>query len=678
MIFKKIILSTLSAIGLIITASVGQSLVVTSALAIKPCPSPIHPPCCPSPCPVTDSQLRSKFSEANSNILQALELIGGGGPLTSSRSSSPISREQIQNMSWIASQKAVSLALNGARPKLSVSFNRPVIQTPEMFLPDNELPLVHGIKTNQGYFEDLADYKVDFSEAYYSPGLGTIKSIEDLRKKRSESLRSIALNSWSRSISKRSSLPMYEDEYDRLKAEFTRSVSAADDFRINSEVKAAVLSRLFESIELQSLILETNSAYNLLSKGDVYSRPGVSVASNDPSEFLNDYYTEKREAELSGKNFVTSVRRAVEEHNLFTGLIDLETTENQLLTTVTDHEARKSHRYLSENWLRSVVSPLYVNGESAYQAVLSEMNSANTTKYSSGDGRYSQGRSVAMNIVEEMFKFQPSTKYGQRLRRRDCVNSIGVPNNSSSSIGNGNGNGENVQECSEYAYKFSPNSAQGSIDGYYGGSYDAYKAEIIFSNNNNNNRDGSSGGLEEDINKQKDEVALAIQYAMEAGRRMEFWSDLRRGNSSTGSVVSAELWNEMSTNAISCFVGPLSPLNGALNNKPEFFDINHKCDHRVWSNSGENISYLELGGADQSLWMIETERRNYYASHSGRPGIDDIVQEALVWGDDLELGTSSDRAKGLAMEWQIRNAEIALRNIIDDPQNQTYVNFFKK
>ena len=116
MIFKKIILSTLSAIGLIITASVGQSLVVTSALAIKPCPSPIHPPCCPSPCPVTDSQLRSKFSEANSNILQALELIGGGGPLTSSRSSSPISREQIQNMSWIASQKAVSLAL-------SINFN---------------------------------------------------------------------------------------------------------------------------------------------------------------------------------------------------------------------------------------------------------------------------------------------------------------------------------------------------------------------------------------------------------------------------------------------------------------------------------------------------------------------------------------------------------------------------
>jgi hypothetical protein len=603
------------------------------------CPTPLSPPCCPSPCPVTDPASIQHAIEALKNARKVSDALGTGSLIPGGFSRIDPATLENASLSTLEASIQATLRSSGTPRSPDPAYPDAITQIPEAVLPKDALPDVHA---NLDGTEGINDLRRRIHSAHVKPSRPSgVEEAAMLRKRRDE-LREIAINAYAAALVKRQSIARHQDRHERLLALFAQAETVSDEFRNNAAVKLALFSLQAEVSEMMSLMAEVRSAGEALRSMETFSASGpVNPTYVTPEDELRERGN-GRLAMTRSSEFHNAVLRATTAHNELTSILRMQDQLRTLEGYVNEHEERKLHMYLMENTLYDIVSILYEDPDYAFGVLKSRLWQLDQTNYGDGD-RYQHALDVVQSIYPDLAAQVPETVFGVRRQNPYC-NRSGI-------------RGE--ETCSPFTTVDSIPDTQGiqRINAFYANDeYDSYKVKTGIQ------RSPKEGGFEP-----YSPFVIAGQYYLEAGKRKAYWDDIRRGDGQTGPVTSLELWNELLDKEPGCFSGPMQATREHLERQSAYFDVSPSCAHRRWSsgpNAGEVINHAHLGGIDQSIWMIRNAIDYYNETHGGRPEVDALILEAerILYSPDLramlaELGmtdTLADVESDVALLAQVK------------------------
>mgnify|MGYP006430658097 CR=1 FL=1 len=383
-------------------------------------------------------------------------------------------------------------------------------------------------------------------------------------------------------------------------------------------------------------------------------QPSMAAHPVGPRPPTSDEKSEKRQAAvIRSKRFRQAVEDAADAHNANVDTAQVEDHLPKLREIVSDHETRKDHLVGMEREIRSHLSNLYVDPDRAWQTLKSDLISYDGTGYLDAN-KWANGAAAARSAIPAVLAQQPSTRYGQRIPSECNAYGSGLPSYET--------------YCPPYTTgPVTSTSGRSAINGHYSG-YERYQARTRLRAPSGKDDTGSSA--------REDALYQSLQYYLEARKRKQYWDKMRRGSEDRGGMTTtADLWNELSERAPNCIAGPLEPTADNMRARPDLFDIAPDCEHRTWSRTGFKdmlISHLQLGGVDQSIWMIENAKYENEAINGGREGVLAHVQAARdIHGGDLEDALKDHNRAGLAAD--VKRLVDALDTIEGDDASQTRV-----
>ncbi len=626
------------------------------------CPTEIHRPCCPSPCPVADFEHRDDETEIRKKTTEQGEIIGASRADLDVREENmtPVAAEELKEAGIVVILQAIRNVIRGPdlENRIILASELPDIRIPEIELTATQLPSVAAMTRSYGPgpIETLrsARERVDneFSDTMNLDDAGKYRQMA-IRK---ENARQILLNGWARAQAKRNHIAELADEFTYLEARLLEGETLSEDFRVNAEMKVRLLMAMNEFAELFAFYVRVRSAHELLlvAQRDV-EEPAKTPTSHVMPESTRTQIASAQASAQTVAVYRKAVRDATKAHNALTSVNWMRSYMPALMTVVEEHDARKEHMWLTRLDIQKELAVLYVNPDKAWRLLKSDLLSDDST-YGNG-ARYKLAKNAATKIVAEVVAQKPVTRYGERVRVRACENN--------SEEGNcipftqpGGMNYSSIDEINEY---------YATVPGMDVERYEVVtKVPPMQASGNEDNLDRSGELRFQEL----------VEYRLESRKRKVYWDDLRRGDATIGNVTTASVWNEFLEFAPHCLYGPMPSTQKNLAEEPEWFDVNPQCDHRYWAAGdyeGWPINHMELGGVDQSLWLIENRTEAYYRTYGGREDIDSRVETASSLIDPSAAMSVAYAGGRPTMAQEVADLTAALNLIAEDDGNQTYI-----
>lgn len=664
--------------GLILFSSVGTALWLLSTTAAKAlvCESPIHTPCCESPCPVIDYDHAEDETDIQKNTTKEGELVGASRSDLDVRQEhmTPITSADLKESGLIIMLQAVRNVVRG--PDLVnriVSFSLiPDMAIAEVELSPYQLPTVNALvrSHSEKAVEALnaARVRVD-SEYTVDTGLDDAARMASITKRRADLIK-ILTNAYARALLKKERIAKMASEMAGFEIRLNDAETLAEDFRINSELKIKVAGAQEEFAELMAIYMHARGVRRLLED----SAREIDEAAKDNTTYKTPMATRvqlesARKSAVDLASYRIAVRDAAEAHNALTSINWLRSHLPELTKIVEEHDARKNHMFATEVDLRKELGVLYVDPDAAWRTLRGDID-GDATRY--GDpGRYKASARLGALIVAELIAQKRSTRYGQRLPYKNCGD-IG-----NAEIAALNGSLEIDGGCLRYTVPHGGYVGPAMIDSYYSNpeqAGDEYK--IITGAVRGVSVDNGDGNSSSEFAEAAESIFDLLQYGFEARRRKLYWDDMRRGDEASGGAMSADLWNEFVIYAPYCMYGPIAPTPENIEDRPDLFDVNAECDHRVWAsgaNKGWEINHMELGGVDQSIWLVENRTEAYYRTYTGRQGVEERITAAnalVVPEDTIKLAEAGGRP---SIAEEAAKLSLALKLMAEDTGNSSYI-----
>jgi hypothetical protein len=297
-----------------------------------------------------------------------------------------------------------------------------------------------------------------------------------------------------------------------------------------------------------------------------------------------------------------AVRRAVEAHNAVVAAQRVGDHLPRLRELIDEHEVRKRHLYAMEQEIRSLLGDLYKDPAAAWQTLRSDLLSADATGYLDGN-RHIAAQTAVRPLIPTLLAQTAMTRYGARIPNPCAVNAAYR-------------RAQEEDTCVPYTDgPLQARAGRDMIQGHYSG-YQRYKIDPRLVRPRGKDDQGSSHA--------EDALYTAMQTYLEARKRKLYWDKSRRGNPDSGGMTTtADLWNELHAHAPECLSAPMATTAANIAARPDMFDISPDCSHRTWSDGalqGALINHLQLGGVDQSVWLINNAAYETQVVHGGREG----------------------------------------------------------
>ncbi|MBK1666940.1 hypothetical protein CKO28_02640 [Rhodovibrio sodomensis] len=540
----------------------------------------------------------------------------------------PVNSGMIEGAAILGSLQQIRNAFAGPGAENTITARVPDadLQVPEIMLPAEQRG--HVAASMKAGTESLASARMRTHREMYIPSRSVAKD-QDVRAKRKDNLRKVATAAYARAIAKKEHLGDPDTaSLSDLEQRIMDAANAAEDMRINAEIRSHVAAAFEEYNELLATYLELKAATQIATDPDIMHSPPSNTMATAAAAL-----TEAERAEINaGRQLQARVRaydrlltEAIREHNALESLQNVQAQRPALLTTVKEHEARKDHMLSLEREIVQHLSTLYIDPRGAWEILKSDLRGPDTTGYADGN-RYAVASASAGRVIPELLAQAPTTRYGAR-----------IPNNCTPMR-------KDPGACVPFRTgSFLAAQGRSKVNSYYAGSWDRYKPDVP-------RPTGEDRTVPHYTN-----LYLAMQYWLEAHKRKTFWDDLRRGDPKlAGTLMTGDLYDELRQNATSCFMGPLPATQGNLNARPDLFDVAPDCEHHTWSSGpfeGAQINHLQLGGADQSLWMIRNAELEHQLRFGGRERIQQLMDEMKAIEDSGLAGDLDAAGRGDLASW---------------------------
>lgn len=540
---------------------------------------------------------------------------------------------------------------------------------------------------------DVGVKKAQASALFFRPKELQVDQRE-LADRRFAEMRSRELvNAYSRSLSKRAALAAYRDREKLLGQRMKATRNDAEEIRFNSEVKMANLSVEQDIQEMLALLVSLESGTYLYTTNErvvvpaSVSRAAIEIededsVTNEFSEsaggfveaapapaipgFPEDSKTTKEpnpkenrpvgaqaqknppappstapsgtsdqaaaaDAERRAIAFSSAAERTRQAHNDLSSLKRLSSVRETHLAVVREHEKAKAAAFAIERDVISGLAVSYADPAAAWRILRTDMASLRLSP--DDPERHAKSAALAYALDDALSAQTAKTRYGERRSDQGCRPSPSTP-------------------CRPRALP-SFSSAQG-LKAFVAANANEASVPMIPRTTPD---PGNGGGA----------FATLIHHSLEAERRSARAAELRRGRN----AASAALWKELALAAPSCLAGPLKPTREALAERPELFDVDPECRHRVWSSgqgTGRPIHESELGGADRALWRIVAAELDYSLRRKGRPE-ENAMLAAIAKFDAKALEREAVASGKTAAAKEIARSTRVISAILADPDN---------
>lgn len=551
------------------------------------------------PCPVIDGQLDSEVSEL---VDSYRELTNATGPESAAadRPSSPVGRGSADAANLAISKQKLRNALRGPDNAGPPEWNAaPIdIQIPEERLGNDSLPVVHALPASGDKIENPNEARSRLGDAYLVQSAPTLAQANEMKAARFNSQQNIAANAYALALQKRNDLSRFAEEENRLLDMMASSQTLGQEIAANSRIRNALTRVQQETAEMLQLYIEGRSHRTMVAEMEPVSPPPANTTaySRSPAdiEARNEGY-----AALQGyQEYADNIQKAAAAHNAYVSANEIASQRDTLLGYVQKHEDRKAHAWTLEQDIMTMLAHLYQDPVKAW-AILQQDLKQDATGYGTY-GRYNAAATLVQRILPSLNAQQPQTRYGARKRSSNC----------------GGGRGNNCPEFTVADYT-GPTAGMTMVNTYYAApGEDPYRISPL----------GLTGGRDGDALS-----SALLQYYLEAEKRLEYWSDIRRGESASGQSTSAALWTELTTTAPSCLSGPIASTSANFSARPNLFDVSPNCSHFTWSKgdmAGQPISDTHLGGIDRTIWSINQSLAEYRSEYDGPEEIEGYLAAA--------------------------------------------------
>lgn len=523
------------------------------------CPSPLHPPCCPVPCPVIDQQNSGQWSQTQANARRARTLLSS---VSGARQRSPLSSQQFSSASVYAAKEDLRLALVGgdgaARPTPRIpDTGGPLL--PEKDLPADALPAVRidptaaaggGFRTNEA-LRTATDERV-----WRRQRVDHNQEIA-IAADRDRDYRRIHRNAYSGFLHNRADMARFAAEHEKMLAMVESAETLADEFRVNAYVRAEVMRELGRVASVQEVHQERVAGGQVTQKTNVVQpeappRLGTAAALPPPSPEV----VAEEQTYSAWERLMLATLGTVATQNRTQTRASIQDNYAGLLKIVADHEQAKRDLFAIEGALRQSVGA--TQNWTAFQA---EMLRRDPTTWEDWSTRRQAAHQAASGMVEpaDGRTGAPDDRVRQTVRML-----------LSQSYGN---------------------------DGYgIAQSYAQIPTTIRID--------------DEDVPLPS--LHVGIQFYLDTHKREVYLSRLRRGYGRDGDMMSADLWAELTRNHRDCLIGPMPATPTNLAAFPGYFDVSPDCAPRRWGAgspaelAGKPIKADHLGGTDRSIWASRT------------------------------------------------------------------------
>lgn len=599
---------------------------------------PLYPPCCSSPCPVEDSDLKSEAEDWGKKLQKLNE----------------------NYRQFSAELDDTTARLKGASASVASLPIAPRLSLPERELDKAALPkYATGAVPENGGEARINEVRKTLESLSSTPDAPSVSQMREKALERSENANATTLNAWAIALSARAGLGERIEREKAVADEIAKARTLDDEIRANSNARHAVEASIEEANALLATLLELRASRAIAGSGTVitFDMPANPTYETPPAETQRQ--AQARNLTLDLAEHSRLVAEAAEAHNESTAQKMIAAEIEAMRPTIAQHEARKEHVVAMESDLYAALAQLYEDPAYALEKLRNEARRRDPTVYPDGN-RYQAAAMVARQLAAELSAQAPQTAYGRR-RPSECGAYIVRYGNPAPPVlgAAAAGNESCPRPWATYDWA-GPTSGTQRIDAYYAGSYEAYKPIPAALD-----PEGRQDGLE-----------YLIQYYLEAQKRKEWWDPLRRGDGRHDGIMTGAFWQEITSAAPECLTGPLPTTPANLAARPEMFDLSPDCAHHRWSTgplAGELIEHSELGGADAAVWAL----RNSQLEHQLRqPQLADEAA-SLAAADEIARRDPGAAARALGMTGAAARYE-AERALVgqmrDDPDHLRFVN----